>query len=44
MELFMMWSPIELKFRAPDLVAQRVDLVIAARNIVAIVEEEEEVL
>jgi len=38
MEVFAIGRPMALKLRTPDLVAQRADLIMADRNIVADVE------
>jgi hypothetical protein len=43
MEIFATGRPMALKFRIPDLVAQRADFIIADRNIVTNVEVEEDV-
>jgi hypothetical protein len=43
MEIFAIGCPMALKFRTPDLVAQRAELIMADRNIVADVEVEEDV-
>jgi hypothetical protein len=43
MEIFATGRPMALKFRTPDLAAQRADLIMADRNIVGGVEVEEDV-
>jgi hypothetical protein len=43
MEIFATGRPMALKFRTPDLVAQRADFIMADRNIVADMEVEEDV-